>query len=77
MDNYSRNQMIGIGISFLVLPVFAVAARIWAKILCRKGIRLDDYLIIIALVSILVEPPYSLILTKIRRSRSHVASHNL
>ena len=42
--------MIGIGISFLILPVFAVGFRIWAKLLCRKGIRLDDYLIMGALV---------------------------
>ena len=50
MDNYSQGLMIGIGISFLILPTLAVAARLWAKLLCRKGIRLDDYLIILALV---------------------------
>lgn len=50
MDNYSQGLMIGIGISFLILPTIAVGARLWAKLLCRKGIRLDDYLIIMALV---------------------------
>lgn len=52
MDNYSKSLMIGIGISFLILPVLAVSARLWAKTLCRKGIRLDDLLIIGALVNI-------------------------
>lgn len=51
MDNYSKGQMIGIGISFLILPVVAVGARLWAKTLSPKGIKLDDYLIIAALVS--------------------------
>ena len=51
MDHYSQSQQIGIGISFLILPVIAVSARLWAKTLGRKGIMLDDYLIIAALVS--------------------------
>lgn len=51
MDHYSRGQQIGIGITFLVLPVIAVAARLWAKTLGRKGIMTDDYLIMAALVS--------------------------
>ena len=51
MDNYSQSLMIGIGISFLILPVLAVGARLWAKQLCRQGIRLDDFLIIGALVN--------------------------
>ena len=51
MDHYSRKQQVGLGISFLILPVIAVGARLWAKTLGRKGIMLDDYLIIAALVS--------------------------
>ena len=56
MDNFSQSQMVGIGISFLILPVLAVGARLWAKTLGRKGIRLDDYLIVAALVSKLKIP---------------------
>lgn len=51
MDDFSRSQMIGIGVAFLILPLGAVGARIWAKTLSRKGITLDDYLILGALVS--------------------------
>ena len=51
MDDFSKSQMLGIGISFTILPVAAVTTRIWAKSLSRKGIMLDDYLIIAALVS--------------------------
>ena len=51
MDDFSKSQMIGIGISFLILPIAAVGVRIWAKTLSRKGITLDDYLIFAALVS--------------------------
>lgn len=49
MDNYSQRQMIGIGISFLILPTVAVGVRLWAKRLGRKGISVDDYLIVISL----------------------------
>ena len=52
MDDFSKSQMIGIGISFLILPIAAVGVRIWAKTLSRKGITLDDYLILAALVSL-------------------------
>ncbi|KAL8765970.1 MAG: hypothetical protein Q9209_007117 [Squamulea sp. 1 TL-2023] len=49
MDDYSQGQMIALGFIFLVLPIVAVGARLWAKRLGRKGTTLDDYLIIGAL----------------------------
>lgn len=58
MDNYSKGQMIAIGIAFLILPIASVGARLWAKRLGRKGISLDDYLVIAALVCSPIEPIY-------------------
>ncbi|KAI8960490.1 hypothetical protein F5Y11DRAFT_367390 [Daldinia sp. FL1419] len=49
-DNYSQAQMIGLGIAFMILPIIAVALRLWAKSLGQNGIKLDDYLVIIAMV---------------------------
>jgi hypothetical protein len=49
-DNYSKSQMIGLGIAFIILPVIAVSFRIWAKSLGRRTISWDDYLILVALV---------------------------
>ena len=51
-DNYSKGQMIGLGISFLILPIIAVGLRLWAKFLGRRKTSLDDYLILVALVSL-------------------------
>lgn len=53
MDDYSQDQMIALGFTFLVLPIGAVCARLWAKRLGRKGTTLDDYLIVGALVIML------------------------
>ena len=52
MDNqyYTQGLMIGLGITFIVLPAIAVALRTWAKLLSRKGLGSDDYLIFCALV---------------------------
>ncbi|KAF3071140.1 MFS transporter, FHS family, L-fucose permease [Daldinia childiae] len=49
VDNYSQGQMIGIGVAFTMLPIIAVALRLWAKFLGQKGIKLDDYLVIAAM----------------------------
>ncbi|KAI2779220.1 hypothetical protein F4815DRAFT_474566 [Daldinia loculata] len=49
-DNYSQGQMIAVGVAFTILPITAVALRLWAKFLCQKGIKLDDYLVIAAMV---------------------------
>ncbi|CAG8977585.1 hypothetical protein HYALB_00008361 [Hymenoscyphus albidus] len=48
-DNYSKSQMIGLGIAFIILPIVAITLRIWAKLLSRGTIVLDDYLILVAL----------------------------
>ncbi|KAI1646449.1 uncharacterized protein F4817DRAFT_365917 [Daldinia loculata] len=48
-DNYSQGQMIAVGVAFTILPITAVALRLWAKFLCQKGIKLDDYLVIAAM----------------------------
>ncbi|KAM3074407.1 hypothetical protein ACMFMG_002786 [Clarireedia jacksonii] len=48
-DDYSKSQMIGLGFSFIVLPIIAVALRFWAKYLGRRSFQLDDYLILVAL----------------------------
>lgn len=50
-DNYNQPQMIGLGIGFIVLPIFAVVLRLWAKWIGRRSIQLDDYLILVAMVS--------------------------
>lgn len=50
MDNYSKGQMLVIGILMALLPAAAVALRLWAKSLTQKGIKMDDYLIVGALV---------------------------
>ncbi|KAL8961727.1 MAG: hypothetical protein Q9193_001760 [Seirophora villosa] len=49
MENYSKGQMLAIGILFAVLPITAVAIRLWSKSLTDKGIRSDDYLIAFAI----------------------------
>ncbi|KAA8564864.1 hypothetical protein EYC84_010635 [Monilinia fructicola] len=48
-DNYNQPQMIGLGIGFIVLPIFAVVLRLWAKWIGRRSIQLDDYLILVAM----------------------------
>lgn len=50
-DDYSKAQMIGLGISFIILPIVAIALRLWAKYIGHRNIFLDDYLILVALVS--------------------------
>ena len=49
--SYSQEQMIGLGVGFIILPVITVGLRVWAKKLGRKGLAWDDYLIFAALVS--------------------------
>ncbi|KAB8290819.1 hypothetical protein EYC80_008456 [Monilinia laxa] len=41
--------MVGLGIGFIVLPIFAVVLRLWAKWIGRRSIQLDDYLILVAM----------------------------
>ncbi|KAG4030748.1 hypothetical protein MFRU_011g02030 [Monilinia fructicola] len=49
-DDYSKTQMIGLGLGFLVLPIVAVALRLWAKYIGRRSFQADDYIILVALV---------------------------
>ncbi|KAH8426642.1 uncharacterized protein LDX57_004375 [Aspergillus melleus] len=49
VDSYSKEQMIALGITFLILPCIFVALRFWAKWLSRKKLQWDDLFILIAL----------------------------
>jgi hypothetical protein len=51
-DDYSKGQMIGLGIAFMILPIIAIGLRLWAKFIGRRRIQLDDYLILAAAVSV-------------------------
>ena len=76
MEDYSKGQMIAIGILFAVMPIFAVSIRLWAKAMSPKDIRLDDHLIMGALVtgsSTILEP----IANPARCLQSPVASYSL
>ena len=48
---YSQEQMVGLGVAFLILPTIAVGLRVWAKKLGPKGLAWDDYLTAAVLVS--------------------------
>lgn len=48
--SYSKEQMIGLAIGFMVLPTVFYALRVWARILINR-VTLDDYLSGAALVS--------------------------
>ena len=48
---YSQEQMVGLGVDFLILPTIAVGLRVWAKKLGPKSLAWDDYLTAVALVS--------------------------
>lgn len=52
VDSYSKEQMIALGITFLVLPCIFVALRFWAKWLSRKAFQWDDFFILVALVGV-------------------------
>ena len=54
-ESYSKDQMIGLGIAFIVIPIIFVGLRVWAKTLCRKGLAWDDYLAFAALVSLIIQ----------------------
>jgi hypothetical protein len=49
--NYTKDMMIGLAVGFMILPVFFVSLRIWAKVLAKR-LAWDDYLTIAALVSL-------------------------
>lgn len=50
---YSQGQTIAIAIVFLVLPTSIVGLRIWAKTMSRKGLGWDDFLILLALTTLI------------------------
>ncbi|KAM0321727.1 hypothetical protein ACHAQA_009966 [Verticillium albo-atrum] len=42
-DEYSKNQMIGLALGFMFLPIVFYSLRIWARLLIKR-VTLDDYL---------------------------------
>ena len=51
---YTKRQVEEIAITFIIVPAIFVFLRIWAKIQTRSGgagLKLDDWTILIALVS--------------------------
>jgi hypothetical protein len=55
-QDYSRGMMIGLGVVFMIIPTVFVSLRIWAKHLGSRKLGLDDYLCVLALVSIFHPP---------------------
>lgn len=49
IHDYSKGQMVGLAIGFMLLPMFFYALRIWAKLLVKR-FTLDDYVAGAALV---------------------------
>ena len=49
-DDYTQSQMIGLGITFVILPILAVGLRVWAKLLGPRRLAGDDLLIFFAVV---------------------------
>lgn len=47
---YSKDQVIGLAVSFMILPIVFYALRIWARLLISR-FTLDDYLAGAGLVS--------------------------
>lgn len=50
---YTKNQMIGLAVGFMFLPIVFYCLRIWARLIIKR-ITLDDYLAGAALVSYVV-----------------------
>ena len=48
---YSQEQMVRLGVAFLILPTVAVGLRVRAKKLGPKGLAWGDYLTAVVLVS--------------------------
>lgn len=49
IHDYTKGQMVGLAIGFMVLPIFFYGLRIWAKLLIKR-FTLDDYVAGAALV---------------------------
>lgn len=48
---YDKSVLIGTGVTFLILPMIAVALRFYARSLSRAKLGADDWIMIPALVS--------------------------
>ncbi|KAH6953822.1 hypothetical protein BKA56DRAFT_604426 [Ilyonectria sp. MPI-CAGE-AT-0026] len=49
IHDYTKGQMVGLAVGFMILPIFFYALRIWAKLLIKR-FTLDDYVAGAALV---------------------------
>ena len=50
-EQYSKPKIVGVGITFTILPVFVVALRFYARHITRVAFGFDDWSILFALVS--------------------------
>lgn len=49
LHNYTRGGMIGLAVTFMILPMTFMCLRVWAKVLSKR-LAMDDYLALGALV---------------------------
>lgn len=59
-DQYSRPVLVGNGIAFVLLPMIVVSLRFYARRVARGAVGLDDWCIIVALVSRRREPRWTI-----------------
>ena len=50
MSSYGKAVLLGIGIAFSILPTIAVILRFHARALSQTGLRIDDWIMIPAVV---------------------------
>ncbi|KAF2653493.1 hypothetical protein K491DRAFT_513989 [Lophiostoma macrostomum CBS 122681] len=50
IQNYTKGLMIGLAVTFMILPCIFIGLRLWAKFLSAKRVGWDDYLAIAALI---------------------------
>lgn len=53
---YCGDQLIGVSIMIAILQTIVVGARFYTRYMQKLSIGLDDYLIVPALVSLLIQP---------------------
>ena len=46
---YSPTEMIALAVLFSILPLIAVALRLWARRILKARFAMDDYLVFVAL----------------------------
>lgn len=49
-QNFTKDQMVGLGVAFIIVPTVFVSLRFWAKSLAHRGTTKDDYLLVLALL---------------------------